>query len=177
MTGVTAGQAAYEAAVRVMLDGDTEAGRVPDEGPDYAWDAIGRLERDSWEAAAQAAIAAQQPQPAPGDTEAAFASGVRVRTVPCTASGHDGDHLQVRTNGHWVCGRLLASLLADGVPDEAAEKIPANMPAAPELAAAMAESNRYRQLAADILAKLDDDFLGLRLEDIDGWHKRLDGGE
>jgi hypothetical protein len=51
---MTPGQAAYEAAVRVMLDGDTAAGRVPDDGPDFAWDAIGSLERASWKAAATA---------------------------------------------------------------------------------------------------------------------------
>jgi hypothetical protein len=56
MSGKTAGQAAYEAGVRVMLDGDIAADRVPDEGPDFAWDAIGSLERDSWEAAAQAVL-------------------------------------------------------------------------------------------------------------------------
>ena len=54
--------------------------------------------------------AAQEPQPAP-DIEAAFASGARVRTGPCTVDAHDREHFQVRTNGHWLCGHLLASLL------------------------------------------------------------------
>lgn len=95
MSGETPGRAAYEAAVRVMLDGDTEAGRIPDDGPDFAWDAIGSLERASWEAAAQAVIAAQQPQPAP-ELAAAMAEtrGLRelvtdmLTTFTATGSGH-----------------------------------------------------------------------------------------
>jgi hypothetical protein len=47
-----------------------------------------------------------------GDLDAAFAGGMRVRTARCTADAHDGEHFQVRTNGHWLCGHLLASLLA-----------------------------------------------------------------
>lgn len=61
------------------------------------------------------AVAAHQPQPAPADIDAAFASGMRVRTARCTAGTHDGEHFQVRTNGHWVCGHLLAALLIDQV--------------------------------------------------------------
>lgn len=49
-------------------------------------------------------------QPAP-DLEAAFANGMRVRTGPCTVEAHDREHFQVRTNGHWLCGHLLASVL------------------------------------------------------------------
>lgn len=51
-----------------------------------------------------------EPQPAP-DLEAAFAGGMRVRTGPCTVEAHDREHFQVRTNGHWLCGHLLASVL------------------------------------------------------------------
>jgi len=57
------------------------------------------------------------PQAAP-DLEAAFANGMRVRTGPCTVDAHDREHFQVRTNGHWLCGHLLASvLIAQGIAD------------------------------------------------------------
>jgi hypothetical protein len=50
------------------------------------------------------------------DLDTAFASGMRVRTAPCTVDGHHGEHFQVRTNKHWLCGHLLASLLtAQGI--------------------------------------------------------------
>ena len=64
---------------------------------------------------ADEASGAELPHAAP-DLETAFASGARVRTAPCTADGHDCEHFQVRTNGHWLCGHLLASLLiAQGI--------------------------------------------------------------
>lgn len=56
------------------------------------------------------AIAGQEPPAA--EVEAAFAGGMRVRTAPCTVEAHDHEHFQVRTNRHWLCGHLLASVLA-----------------------------------------------------------------
>lgn len=67
------------------------------------------------EVGAQNVLPLWEPQPAPG-LEAAFTSGMRVRTASCTVDDHDGEHFQVRTNGHWLCGHLLASLLiAQGI--------------------------------------------------------------
>jgi len=43
---------------------------------------------------------------------------------------------------------------------------------APELAAAMAETRRYRELVASMLHAIDSDFTGITLEQIDGWRKR-----
>jgi len=99
--GTTPGQAAYEAAVRVMLDGDT-----PDQ-PSFAWDAIGSLERASWEAAARAAFKAfidappkivltdaDRPQPAP---ELAATARAAQLTIDRDLARHDAATLRELT--------------------------------------------------------------------------------
>jgi hypothetical protein len=92
--------------------------------------------------------AAQEPHAADG-IEAAFASGMRVRTAPCTAGDHDSEHFQVRTNGHWVCGHLLASvLIAHGIFAAHPEPQPAPDPAEQvRLARADRDAVRGRMLA------------------------------
>jgi hypothetical protein len=98
----------------------------------------------------QLVVSRSEPQPAP-DLEAAFASGARVRTGPCTVDAHDREHFQVRTNGHWLCGHLLASLLiAQGI-----VAAPEPQPA-PELAADLREaqhaSRTHRERLQELLA-------------------------
>ena len=40
-----------------------------------------------------------------------------VQVSPCPVETHEGEHVQVRTHGHWMCGHLLADLLgANGIP-------------------------------------------------------------
>jgi hypothetical protein len=98
MTGATPGQAAYEAFRSAVPDWVCN---VP-AGP---WDELSPAVQAGFDA-----IAAQEPHAA--EVEAAFAGGMRVRTGPCTVEAHDREHFQVRTNGHWLCGHLLASVLA-----------------------------------------------------------------
>jgi hypothetical protein len=76
-------------------------------------------------------LADREPQPAP-ELETAFAEGMRVRTGPCTV--HDREHFQVRTNRHWLCAHLLASMLAAQGIVVGVAPLPA-----PELAAAIAD--------------------------------------
>jgi hypothetical protein len=98
VTAVTPGQAAYEAFRSAVPDWVCN---VP-AGP---WDELSPAIQAGFDA-----IAAQEPSAA--EVEAAFAGGMRVRTAPCTVEAHDREHFQVRTNGHWLCGHLLASVLA-----------------------------------------------------------------
>jgi hypothetical protein len=100
-------------------DSDVECDTwVSDVEPGITWNELERrmaehAREHHFTAAIVAAPAA--PQPAP-DLDAAFAGGMRVRTAPCTADAHDGEHFQVRTNGHWLCAHLLASMLiAQGI--------------------------------------------------------------
>jgi DNA-binding transcriptional MerR regulator len=97
-------------------------------------------------------------QPAP-DLEAAFANGMRVRTAPCTADAHDGEHFQVRTNGHWLCGHLLASMLA-------AQGIFAQHPEqpAPELAHAAEQQQLHEESLQLTITSLQDERDRLRTE-------------
>jgi hypothetical protein len=94
---VTPGQAAYEAYA--MAAPDDLNFPEPDKLDDWEYPA--------WDAAAQAgheAIAAQ-PQPAP-----------MVRLAPCPAEGHDGEHVQWNSGGHWLCGQQVADALgAQGI--------------------------------------------------------------
>ena len=115
----TLARIAYETAVRVMLDGNADPGRMPDDGPDFAWDAIGSLERDSWEAAA-AAVAAHVANPAAvGEIRHSGYAGPAAHTFT------------TRCDGFHPIGEQC---------NLAAEPRPA-----PELAAAMAETRGYRE--------------------------------
>lgn len=92
MSAETAGRAAYEAFRSAVPDWVCN---VP-AGP---WDELSPAIRAGFDA-----IAAQEPN--------AAEVGMRVRTAPCTVEAHDHEHFQVRTNRHWLCGHLLASVLA-----------------------------------------------------------------
>jgi len=101
VTAVTPGQAAYEAAVRVMLDGEPD---TSGEGPDFAWNAIGNHERRSWEAAAQA-VAAPLERELAALRELLDEIGVMAANAP-----EDGD-------SYGLLEEIAMRIAAAGVPD------------------------------------------------------------
>jgi hypothetical protein len=129
------GQAAYEAFRSAVPDWVCN---VP-AGP---WDELSPAIQAGFDA-----IAAQEPSAA--EVEAAFAGGMRVRTAPCTVEAHDREHFQVRTNGHWLCGHLLASVLAvQGIVADARPQ------PAPELVIALDDFNFERNQVIELRAML-----------------------
>jgi hypothetical protein len=134
MTAATPGQAAWSAHDRAR--GAT--------GSKHTWSFVDPKEQAVWEGIAQVAIAAQQPQPqpVPAMPERPGYVTVDARDIAIALNGYagfTGDPVSFASALH---ERLRRTVFADGtLPPQAA----------PELAAAMAETRDLRALAAEIL--------------------------
>jgi len=128
----SAGQAAYEAWAAKFG------------GKRDAWDELPASYRAAWEAAGQAALAAQEPDAAP-----------ELLLGPCPFEGHDGEHLRLNTRGHWLCAITLTNMLV------AADVIADPAPDVTKLRAELDELTGYHdELANDILLNAPESFDG-----------------